>query len=62
MSHWKQRATLREQNRSGMKYSVTDFDSWLLVISLSHLEQELIGVAHRRKKTCLRCLCATGVT
>lgn len=44
-----------------MKYAVAEFDR-LLVISLSHLEQKLIGVACRREKTCLRCLSATGVT
>lgn len=61
MSHWKKRATLREQDGNGVKYSVTDFGSWLLVISLSHQEQKLIGLASRREKICLRSLGATGV-
>lgn len=52
----------REQNGNEVKYSVTDLGSWVLVIKLSDLEQKLIGMAHRREKTCLRCLCAAGVT
>jgi len=38
-----------------MKYSVTDLGSRVLVIKLSDLEQKLIGLAHRREKTHLRC-------
>lgn len=49
MPHWKKRATSREQNGNRVKYAVTEFDSWLLVISLSHLEQKLIGVAAGRR-------------
>lgn len=49
-----------EREENGMKYSVTDLGSWVLVIKLSDLE--LVGLAHRREKTLPRCLCATGVT
>lgn len=51
-----------EREENGMKYSVTDLGSWVLVIKLSDLEQKLVGLAHRREKTLPRCLCATGVT
>lgn len=45
-----------------MKYGVTDLGSWVLIIKLSNLEQKVVGLAHRREKTFLSCLCAAGVT
>lgn len=45
-----------------MKYSVTGLGNQVLIIEISDSEQKLIGMAHRREKTCLRCLCATGMT